>query len=529
MTAARATDRTPHLDRIRRRRLRDRAALLGACGLLLTAPYAAWPGEAPAVTRSAKTDGTAPDAAVPPGLLRYHQQELLWEPCPGSPSFQCTTMKVPLDYARPDAGDLLLKATRKKSTGDGAARRGSLLVNPGGPGASAIDFLVGGGADRFSPAVRAAYDLVALDPRGVQHSTPVDCGTDTSTNSSGLGRHLSADSAEFTAHDAEYEQFTAACARHAGRLLPHLGTLDAARDMDLFRALVGDDRLHYLGFSYGTYLGTTYADLFPSRVGRMVLDGAVDPSLDGYQDVLQTAAGYQQAWESFAAACAARTDCPLGRSVEEISRGLDTLRRSLDRVPLRQGKDISVSGDELLIAIATALRAPEWELLRTALRQVLAGDTTALQRLLGSATDTSSNATDAFFAISCLSAPLAPRFSSAEVQAALPQFLRTSPQFGRLFATPLMQCAHWPVPPAQPSRTVSAPDAAPILVVGTTRDPATPYPWAKALTRQLSSGRLLTYDADGHAAYHRGNACVVTAVDRYLTQGQLPPVGTICT
>ncbi|MFH8799166.1 alpha/beta hydrolase [Streptomyces sp. NPDC017936] len=528
MTPARDTRRTPGVDRIPGRRLRGRVALLGAGGLLLAAPYAAWPGTAPAVTRPAGADGTAADAAVPPGLRRYYRQELLWEPCSGAPSFQCTTMKVPLDYARPDAGDLLLAATRKKATG-GGARIGSLLVNPGGPGESAVNFLVGGTADQFSPSVRAAYDLVAVDPRGVQFSTPVVCEGDVPTTPSGAGRRTPADAAEIADNDALYGEISDACARHAGRLLPHVGTLDAARDMDVLRALLGDDRLHYLGFSYGTYLGATYADLFPSRVGRMVLDGAIDPAMNGYQRFLQAATGYQVAWDSFAADCAARADCPLGRSVKEISRGLDTLRRSLDRAPLKQGKDVSVTGDLLLGAVTTALAIPAWELLRDALRGVLAGDTTALQQLLGSAEDTSSNAGDAFFAISCLSHPLAPRFTPAQVQAALPQFLRSSPQFGAFYAPDLMQCAHWPVPPVQPSHAVSAPGAAPILVVGTTRDPATPYPWAEALARRLSSGRLLTYDADGHVAYLRGSTCVDTAVDRYLTLGQLPPVGAICT
>ncbi|MFF3687427.1 alpha/beta hydrolase [Streptomyces sp. NPDC002187] len=527
MTPARDNDRTPDVGRIPRRQLRSRAALLGVCGLLLTAPYAAWPGAAPAMTQLARADDMATDASVPPGLRRYHQQKLLWESCPGAPSLQCTTVKVPLDYAHPDAGDLLLKVTRKKATGNGI-RIGSLLVNPGGPGESAINSLLGG-ADRFSPSVRASYDLVAMDPRGVQYSTPVVCESDTVTTAAGVGRHMSTDSTEIASDDAGYEQFSNACAQHAGRLLPHVGTLDAARDMDVLRALLGDDRLHYVGFSYGSYLGATYADLFPSRVGRMMLDGAVDPAMDGYQDFLQTAAGYQLAWESFAADCAARSDCPLGHSVKEISRRLDTLRRSLDRIPLRQGKDISITGDDLLTAVTTALRVPEWELLRAALRGVPAGDTTALQQLLGSAEDTSSNAADAFYAISCLSTPLAPRFTSAEVQAALPQFLSASPQFGKLYATGLMQCAHWPVPPTQPAQPVSAPGASPILIAGTTRDPATPYPWAKALARQLSSSRLLTYDADGHLAYQRGSTCVDTAVDRYLTLGQLPPVGKICT
>ncbi|MFF4832167.1 alpha/beta hydrolase [Streptomyces sp. NPDC001315] len=443
-------------------------------------------------------------------------------------------MKVPLDYARPDAGDLLLKAVRKKATGIGA-RIGSLLVNPGGPGGSAIDSLVAT-ADNFPPSVRASYDLVAVDPRGVRYSTPVDCQIDTPTTPMGSGRRLSAGQAEteatVQAYDAYFRQVADACAQHAGRLLPHVGTLDTARDMDVVRALLGDDRLHYVGYSYGTYLGATYAGLFPGRVGRMVLDGAVDPALDGYRQFLETAAGYEVAWKSFAADCDARLDCPLGRSVEEISRRLDTLRRTLDRTPLRQGKDITVTGDDLLTAVTTALSAgtAAWKELRAALQGVLAGDTTALQRLLGAGEETSASVGEAFYAVGCLSAPFAPRFTPTQVQAAQPQFLRASPEFGESMVKGLMQCAHWPVRPTQPAHPISAPGAAPILVVGTTRDPDTPYPWAQALARQLSSGRLLTYDGDGHAAYLvHGSTCIDTTVDRYLTQGRLPAVGKVCT
>ncbi|MET9384957.1 alpha/beta hydrolase [Streptomyces sp. NPDC002928] len=508
--------------------------MLGVCGLLLTALYAGSPAATRVVTRSAGADGAATDAAVPPELLRYYQQELRWEPCPDTPSFQCGTMKVPLDYAHPNAGDLLLKALRKKATGNGA-RIGSLLVNPGGPGASAIDSLVTT-AGNFPSSVRASYDLVAVDPRGVGHSTPVDCKTDTPTTPMGSGRRLSAGQAEtdatVQAYDAYFRQVADACAQHAGWLLSHVGTLDTARDTDVLRALLGDDRLHYLGYSYGTYLGATYAGLFPDRVGRMVLDGAVDPALDGYRQFLQTAAGFQVAWKSFAADCAARTDCPLGRFVDEISRRLDTLRRALDRTPLKQGKDITVSGDDLLSAVTTALSAgtAAWEQLRAAFRGVLTGDTTALQRLLGAAEDTSASVGDAFYAVGCLSDPFAPRLNPAQTRAAQPQFLRASPEFGELMVKDLMQCTHWPVRPTQPARPITAPGAAPILVVGTTRDPATPYPWAQALARQLSSGRLLTYDGDGHAAYLiHGSTCIDTTVDRYLTQGQLPPVGKVCT
>ncbi|MEV5545570.1 alpha/beta hydrolase [Streptomyces sp. NPDC052309] len=527
MTVARETDPIPDGDRIRRRRLWRRAALLGACGLLLTAPYAAWPQAAPAVTRPAGADGTAADAAVPPGLRRYYQQELVWWPCP-DPSFQCSEVTVPLDYAHPDAGDLLLAVARKEATGDGA-RIGSLVVNPGGPGLSAIDALVGGGADLFSPSVRASYDLVAMDPRGVRYSSPVDCKIDALPPPLEAGRRKSAYSAAFDALDAEFEQRADACARNAGQLLPHVGTLDAARDMDVLRALLGDDSLHYVGVSYGTYLGATYADLFPTRVGRMVLDGVVDPTLDGYRNLLETTAGYQLAWESFAADCAARADCPLGHSVTEIDRGLDTLLGSLDDTPLRQGKDIAVTGYDLVNAIRKALRSADWELLRAALRGVRDGDTTALQQLLGASESPLSNAADAFYAIGCLSSPFDSRFTSAEAEAALPQFLRTSPLFGASDATGLGQCTHWPVPATQPARAVTASGAPPILVVGTTRDPDTPYHWAQSLVRQLSSSRLLTYDGDGHGAYQRGSTCVDSAVDHYLTQGRLPATGTVCT
>ncbi|MGW3727049.1 alpha/beta hydrolase [Streptomyces sp. NPDC000851] len=517
MIAVRDTDRIP------RRRLRDRVVMLGACGVLLTALYVP-PAAAPAATQRAGADGTATDAAVPPELRRYYRQELRWGPCgDAAPSFQCTTVKVPLDYAHPDAGDIGLTAARKKATGNGAGI-GSLLVNPGGPGVSAIDSLVAT-ADSFPPSVRASYDLVAVDPRGVRYSTPVDCKLDIPATPMGFGLHPSVNPAEIGAHDVAFKQVADACARHAGWLLPHVGTPDAARDMDVLRSLLGDDRLHYVGYSYGTYLGATYAELFPSRVGRLVLDGAVDPALDGYQFVLGQVGGYQDAWESFAADCAARADCPMGHSVEEAGRRLDTLRRSLDRTPLRLGKDISVTGDYFIGAVTVALLTAQWEQLRAALRGVLAGDATALQQFLGDGIPY-----DEHLAVACLNPPFGPRLTPAQTQAALPQFLRTSPQFGEWGVTTLMQCAHWPVQRTQTAHPITAPGAAPILVVGNTHDPATPYSMAKALARQLSSGRLLTYDGDGHSAYLlRGSTCIDTAVDRYLTRGQLPPTGKVCT
>ncbi|MEU4091281.1 alpha/beta hydrolase [Streptomyces sp. NPDC026673] len=519
---------------ISRRGLRGALAVLSTCGLVLTAscatprpqqPRAAALAAAAAAAR--EPGGTDPTAGAPEELRRYYEQRLDWKACQDVPDFQCATVTVPLDYAHPQAGDIHLTAARVRATGNGRAGVGTLQVNPGGPGESAIDYLVAA-VGTFSPAMRSAYDLVALDPRGVQYSTPVDCATDTAATPMGFGLRLSGDATEITDSYEAFEELADACEKYAGRLLPHLGTPDAARDMDVVRALTGDKRLHYLGYSYGTYLGATYAELFPSRVGRMVLDGAIDPALDGYRENLESTAGYQLAWESFAADCAARPDCPVGHTVDEAGRVLNTLRDRLDRTPLRHGKDITITGEDLVTAVITALREASWEELRTMLRQVLAGDIGSLQQFADTDENGSGNAADALLAIDCLSSTLGARFSSAQAQAALPAFLAASPQFGESLATFLVLCTHWPVPATQAPHPIAASGAAPILVVGTTRDPATPYPWARSLARQLDSGRLLTYDGDGHTAYHRGSTCIDDAVDHYLTEGGLPPVGTVC-
>ncbi|GHF15529.1 proteinase [Streptomyces spiralis] len=517
----------PTSDRIPRRRLRSALAVLSACGLLLTSCTVTHV-RLSAAHIPAGTEATAATIPVPAGLLRYYQQQLDWKPCPDKPAFQCTTLKAPRDYAHPDAGDITLAATRKRATGTGAKRIGSLLYNPGGPGSPAITALWDV-ADAFSPSVRAAYDLVAVDPRGVGDSTPVDCDNNTAMTLLNAGVITTAGKPDFESVDALDEEIADACRLHAGRLLPYVGTLEAARDLDLMRALVGDDRLHFIGFSYGTYLGTTYAELFPSRVGRMVLDGAVDPSIDGYHRFLDVAHGYQVAWESFAADCATRTDCPVGHSVEEADRTLDALVAALDQNPLQPGKDVTITGQLLLAVVTEALRAPAWEELRALLSEVAYRVTTGVQKLSAADQEDSVVGDWGSMAVDCLSAPLGPRFTTAQAEAALPEFVRVSPQFGALYSTFLQGCTHWPVGPTQPSHRITAPGTPPILVAGTTRDPATPYAWSQALARQLSSGRLLTRNGDGHTAFFQGNTCVDTAIDRYLLSGQLPPVGTVCT
>ncbi|WUD71666.1 alpha/beta hydrolase [Streptomyces sp. NBC_00510] len=516
----------PATGRIPGRGLLCALAVLVAFGLLLaTCTAATHTRRTAAPTPAGAASPSAADDTIRVDLRRYYTQELRWLPCRDR-SFQCTRLKVPRDYAHPGAGDLSLAAIRRQARGHGAARIGALQINPGGPGLSAVDDLRAY-ADRYSPALRAAYDLVAVDPRGVGHSSPVDCGSATPPGAGTRGALPSDEATVINTWAAYHAEVAADCARHAGRLLPHVGTLDAARDMDVVRAVLGEDRMHFLGFSYGTYLGATYAELFPSRVGRVVLDGAVDPAMDGYHAYLNQARGYQIAWESFAADCARRRHCPVGHSVKEAGRTLDSLVAALDRAPVRQGKEGRLDGETLLGTVVTALRAPDWETLRAVLDGVTSGDTTVLRELVGSEDDTAPG-DESMTAVNCLSSALESRSTPAQTLAALPEFLRASPQFGAFYNEDLSTCAHWPTRPTQTPRRVSARGAGPILVIGTTRDPATPYDQARALASQLSSGRLLTWDGDGHTAYQRGSRCVDTAVDDYLLRGLLPPTGAIC-
>lgn len=236
-------------------------------------------GRGPAAVAPGATTATPLEplpAQIPPNLARYYAQQLGWQSCDGE--FECTTFKVPLDYADPAAGDVTLTAARLRSTG-GTGRLGSLLVNPGGPGGSAVEYMEGS-ARSFDPGLRARYDLVGLDPRGVGRSSPVTCLSGDRMDAFTAVDITPDDQAEIDALVVADKEFAEGCRQRSGAVLGHVSTVEAARDMDVLRALLGDERLSYLGKSYGTFLGATYAGLYPARVGRMVLDGAMDPSLD---------------------------------------------------------------------------------------------------------------------------------------------------------------------------------------------------------------------------------------------------------
>ncbi|WP_075017662.1 alpha/beta hydrolase [Actinacidiphila rubida] len=515
--------------------LRIPATVIAATGLLLTACTSGSGGH-PASASSPMSGGSSAassSTASTAGLASYYGQKLKWHSC-GAAGFDCTSMKVPLDYAHPGAhDDLTLAVARKKATGPGA-RIGSLLVNPGGPGGSAIDYLQYAALGYPTP-VTSRYDMVAVDPRGVARSAPVECLTDKQMDTYTAVDTTPDDSAEVTTLASADKGFAAGCEKRSAKLLDHVSTVDSARDMDILRGLLGDRQLHYVGKSYGTFLGATYAGLFPQRVGRLVLDGAMDPSVDALESSRAQAGGFEVAFNAFAADCLQEPSCPLGTtSVTDAGKRLDALFKNLDAHPLSTGTSRKLTEALGTTGVIAAMYDQSaWPTLRTALASAMKGDGDPLLKLSDSYyerddTGKYSNLMYANAAVNCLDLPPALR-SPADVEKALPSFRKASPHFGTTLAWSSLVCGYWPVKATGHAAKITAPGAGPILVVGTIRDPATPYAWAKSLAAQLSSGHLLTYDGDGHTAYARGSDCIDTSVNAYLLDGKVPPTGKTCT
>ncbi|MFD3561967.1 alpha/beta hydrolase [Streptomyces sp. NPDC058686] len=510
---------------------------LRACGTLLAAGLlmsACSPGSSGS-TRTADISLAALPKATPANLSAYYGQSLAWRDC-GVPGFQCATMKAPLDYEKPEAGDIKLAVARKKATGPGT-RLGSLLVNPGGPGGSAIGYLQSYAALGYPAAVRARYDMVAVDPRGVARSEPVKCLDGKQMDAYAQTDVTPDDQAETNELSAAFKKFAAGCETRSGEVLPHVSTVEAARDMDVLRAALGDEKLTYVGASYGTFLGATYAGLYPKRVGRLVLDGAMDPSLSSQEMNRDQTAGFETAFQSFAKDCVRRSDCPLGTgSAADAGARLEAFFADLDRTPIPTGDPSGRKLGEALGTtgvIAAMYDEGAWPQLRSALSSAIKDkDGSGLLALSDSYYErdgdgTYANLMAANAAVNCLDLP--PSFKSPDdVKAALPSFEKASPVFGDGLAWSALNCAYWPVKATGEAHRIEAKGAAPIVVVGTTRDPATPYRWAQALAGQLESGTLLTYEGDGHTAYGRGSACIDSTINAYLVDGTPPKDGKRC-
>ena len=510
----------------RRRRPRLYLAALAAVGaLLLSSCSGLAPSPAPTVTSTA-----APSiiGEVAPELADYYSQAVTWTSCNGG--YQCTYVQVPLDYAKPNGEHIKLAVTRLPASGK---RLGAMLINPGGPGGSGFDMAKDSAKSYFSDKLRAAYDVVGFDPRGVQRSAPVKCLDDKQMDAARQQNFDLDTDGGFDKAAAQMKIDTKECKANSGPDLQFVDTVSSAKDMDILRAVVGDPKLNYMGFSYGTKLGATYAGLFPSRVGKFSLDGALDPTLTIDQVSMGQAVGFENALQAWIKVCLPQKDCPVHGTPAQATKQIQDLSDAYAAQPPVAPDGRVVTGTEFMGAVAFTMYSTElWEPLAGALTQAFAGDPSGMQMLADYSADRDSNGkyksntSAAFMAINCLDYQMNSDLAHMRAESAALQ--KAAPTFGSLLAYSGLSCMYWPYPATGKAETITAKGAGPILVIGTTGDPATPYPWAQALVKQLDSGVLVTWKGEGHTAYGRANACVTNTVDDYFVDGKVPAKGTTC-
>jgi pimeloyl-ACP methyl ester carboxylesterase len=466
------------------------------------------------------------DPAAQASLARFYGQHLEWTACGGA--FQCTKLTVPVDWAHPDGDVLQIAVLRKRATG---SRIGSLLLNPGGPGVGGASW-VRAAADTFGKSLQSAYDLVGWDPRGTGQSAPVRCLDDKALDEMYATDATPDDDREVQQLVQESADFARACADRSGPSFAHLDSISNAKDMDVLRAALGDAVLSYYGASYGTYYGAWYAQLFPWRVGRLVLDGAVDPSLSSAQYSAGQAMGFGRAVRAYVKDCLANDGCPLRGTVDDAFAQLRALLVKADESPLRTAGGRELTQSLMAYGLARGMYEQAfWPTISRGVTQAMRGDGTTLLALSDDYLERSSGghygqSLISLSPISCLDHP--ETRSVGEIAAQARELGKDYPPLGDFIGWGALSCKVWPLPAVVPTQKLTAPGAAPILVVGTTDDPATPYEWAQGLAGQLSSGRLLTRTGQGHVGYRQGNRCIDRAVERYLVQGTLPAEGTVC-
>ena len=447
-------------------------------------------------------------------------------------TYGCGQLDVPVDYAHPDAKQLSLLLVKAHLTTQ-TNRLGSLVVNPGGPGGSGADLAIGLSLS-LPMGILQRFDVVGFDPRGVGNSAPLVCLDSKQKDAAAASPPRPRTPAEITEFTNQAAQFAAKCLSKYPDL-EHLNTVETARDLDLIRGALGDAKLSYLGYSYGTELGAVYATLFPDHVRALVLDGAVDPTLTDVESDHQQAGGFENAYNRFVQHCIAQgAACPLGsdpaaKVTALLQQTATTPIASADPAEKREATD----GIVTTAIISAMYDESSWDELSQAIESALSGDPTGVFALAdsynGRYTDADgtvhfSNLLDANAAISCNDSTEISTLD--QVEARSKAWGEQYPTFGGSFAWSLYTCTPWPTR-RHPLPTITAPTAAPSLVIGTTNDPATPYSGAISLTKALGAAQLLTWDGDGHTAYPK-TTCVTNAVDDYLISLTLPPHGLVC-
>ncbi|MEY4275733.1 MAG: hypothetical protein RIS26_196 [Actinomycetota bacterium] len=461
-----------------------------------------------------------------------YNQDPHWVVCENN-VFQCGSIKVPMDWENPTGSKIEIKLVRKFVNN----AIGSLVLNPGGPGGSGYDFLVNNYSDIGTQALRDSYSFVSFDPRGVSRSSAVKCYDAAKTDELlyGAANFEPGSPEDLKESRAEMAQFAKACKQNTGDVLGHVDTVSAAKDMDVIRAVLGEDKLDYLGFSYGTFLGTTYAALFPEKVGRFVLDGAIDPRVSDEQQSLNQLKGFSLALDDYLKDCLKnQADCPFHGSFASAQAEVRKFLRDMETKKLPTGDGRKLTGTAALTGLIMALYSDDyWPYLTDAFNQAFAKDGTTFIQLADFYNDRTSdgrysgNSLEANIAVNCLDSR-----SSADPSAMAAQnqrLLATAPILGRYWQNGAVTCEAWPYPVVKRPESYAAKGAPTILVVGTTGDPATPFEQSVALAHDvLAKGFLITFKGEGHTAYGRSNECVSSAVDGFLIDGNVPSSEPIC-
>jgi pimeloyl-ACP methyl ester carboxylesterase len=498
-----------------------------------------------ACTQSTAGSATPRSGEAAPELAGYYDQQLSWGPCAdyatndddrgtfADPTFDCTRLEVPLDYAEPDGETAQIGVLRQKAPGDTI---GSLLFNPGGPGGSGMGLVPSLSAGLGQSPLPQRFDLVGFDPRGVGASTPtIDCINDAEWEAERADLDVDPSPAGVAQTEAENRRFAQLCTERSGgaQVLANAGTRDVVRDMDILRAALGDEKLTYLGYSYGTRIGSQYAEAFPENVRALVLDGALDPTQTTVDRTVKQNAGFQQAFEAYAADCARQPSCPLGTDPAGATAAFQALTRPLIDAPLPVGQRILSYSDAVIGTIQALYAKDFWPALSRGISGLASGDGKILLALGDIYYDRGQNGVygngnEAFVSISCVDEE---RITDRAAAAELIRRANEAAPFrddGRGAVGALDACAFWPAPPTSEPHVPQAEGLPPTLTISVTGDPATPYQAGVDLAKALN-GSLLSVDGAQHTAALQGNACVDDIVNAYLIDLTLPPEGANCT
>ena len=476
---------------------------------------------------------THTDEDVATGLEQFYKQDVTWKNCGGGND--CTDLIAPVDWDNPDGEQISLAISRHKAAG---TSKGSLLINPGGPGGSGFDFAQG---FTGSAGVYANYDIIGFDPRGVGRSTPIVCFTDDADRDEMIyGTYDDPYGSEGwqTELAARQQKWVEACEQNTGELLAHIDTVSVAHDMDMIRAVLGDEKLNYLGYSFGTYIGTVYAELFPEKVGRMVLDGAVEPPFGTFDELATQMAGFDSAFRAYMQSCLDSGGCPFDGPLQNALAEAHALALSVDDKNLQSSDGRVIDSATVGTGIALTLyNQGYWFYLTQAFSDLMDGDPDFMFSLAdsyngredGSYADRS---LDVYFAVTCAEGTIGT--DDVDLLTGLGIMDEKGPIVGGILALDdyvLLEeaCSQWPYPrPADFPTEFDAAGAPPILVIGTTNDPATPYAQSVALADELESGVMITYNGEGHTVYGNGVSCIDDLVDDYFVKDVVPSSDPNC-